>query len=62
MYRVLIHERVSLRYFTKFEGFQIINVGISVSGFVVFGRCLLITENDFHFVFDYLCDVMYASF
>ena len=59
---VLIHERVSLHHLRKLERFQIINVGISVSGFVVFGRCLLITENDFHFVFDYLCDVMYASF
>ena len=61
MYRVLIHERVSRRHLRKFEGFQIIDVGLSVSGFGLFERCLLITENDFHFMFDYLCDVLYPS-
>ena len=61
MYRVLIHERVSLRHLRKFEGFQIIDVGIGVSGFELFGRCQLITENDFHFMFDYLCDVLYPN-
>lgn len=61
MYRVLIHELVSLRHSRKFERFQIIDVAIGVSGFVLFGRCLLITENGFHFMFDYLCDVLYAN-
>ena len=62
MYPVLIHERVLRRHLRKFEGFQIIGVGIGISGFWLFRRCLLITENDFHFMFDYLCDVLYPSF
>ena len=58
---VLIHERVSLHHLRKLERFQIIDFVIGVSGFVLYERCLLITETRFHFMFDYLCDVLYAS-
>ena len=62
MYCVGINERVSLRHLRKFERFLINYVGIGVGGFVLLRGCLLITANGFHFMFDYLRDVLYPRF
>ena len=57
----LIHDRVSLRNFRKFERFDIIVDYISNGSFVLSWGWPLNSANGFHFMFDYFFDVLYPS-
>ena len=57
----LIHERVSLRNFRKFERFDIIVDYISNGSFVLSWGWPLNSANGFHFMFDYFFDVLYPG-
>ena len=61
MHCPLIQGRVSLRNFRKFERFNIIVDYIGIGSFVLSWGWPLNAANGFHFMFDYLCDVLYPG-